>query len=88
MNIVLGGKKPIFLFAEKPAIAPPVFVFQKDKGQKVRGQGAGMFSPHVITLIGFLPEVSPRSHGQGCFWLLSLHIELEGKRSCGFKLSW
>lgn len=36
MNVVLGGKKPIFLFAEKPAIAPPVFVFQKDKGQKVR----------------------------------------------------
>ncbi|XP_049495667.1 ran-binding protein 3 isoform X6 [Panthera uncia] len=34
MNIVLGGKQPIFLFAEKPAIAPPVFVFQKDKGQK------------------------------------------------------
>ncbi|KAI2588177.1 RAN binding protein 3 [Homo sapiens] len=24
---------------EKPAIAPPVFVFQKDKGQKVRGRG-------------------------------------------------
>lgn len=38
MTIVLGGKKPIFLFAEKPAIAPPVFVFQKDKGQKVRGR--------------------------------------------------
>lgn len=37
MHIVLGGKKLIFLFAEKPAIAPPVFVFQKDKGQKVRG---------------------------------------------------
>uniref|UniRef100_A0A452U2A2 Ran-binding protein 3 n=1 Tax=Ursus maritimus TaxID=29073 RepID=A0A452U2A2_URSMA len=34
VTIVLGGKKPIFLFAEKPAIAPPVFVFQKDKGQK------------------------------------------------------
>uniref|UniRef100_A0A2I3GRD0 Ran-binding protein 3 n=1 Tax=Nomascus leucogenys TaxID=61853 RepID=A0A2I3GRD0_NOMLE len=34
MHIVLGGKKLIFLFAEKPAIAPPVFVFQKDKGQK------------------------------------------------------
>uniref|UniRef100_A0A8D1IMU3 Ran-binding protein 3 n=1 Tax=Sus scrofa TaxID=9823 RepID=A0A8D1IMU3_PIG len=33
-NTVLGGKTPIFLFAEKPAIAPPVFVFQKDKGQK------------------------------------------------------
>eukprot|EP00069_Balaena_mysticetus_P010777 bmy_06928T0 len=33
-NEVLGGKTPIFLFAEKPAIAPPVFVFQKDKGQK------------------------------------------------------
>lgn len=38
MNTVLGGKTPIFLFAEKPAIAPPVFVFQKEKGQKVRGR--------------------------------------------------
>uniref|UniRef100_G3UNY3 Ran-binding protein 3 n=1 Tax=Meleagris gallopavo TaxID=9103 RepID=G3UNY3_MELGA len=27
-------KTTIFLFAEKPAIAPPVFVFQKDKAQK------------------------------------------------------
>lgn len=26
----------IYLFTEKPAIAPPVFVFQKDKAQKVR----------------------------------------------------
>lgn len=26
----------ISLFTEKPAIAPPVFVFQKDKAQKVR----------------------------------------------------
>ena len=38
MNIVLGEKTLIFLFAEKPAIAPPVFVFQKEKGQKVRGR--------------------------------------------------
>uniref|UniRef100_F1SBU0 Ran-binding protein 3 n=1 Tax=Sus scrofa TaxID=9823 RepID=F1SBU0_PIG len=41
-NTVLGGKTPIFLFAEKPAIAPPVFVFQKDKGQK---RSAGGSSP-------------------------------------------
>lgn len=29
-----------FLFSEKPAVAPSVFVFQKDKGQKVRGRRA------------------------------------------------
>uniref|UniRef100_A0A7N4PN89 Ran-binding protein 3 n=1 Tax=Sarcophilus harrisii TaxID=9305 RepID=A0A7N4PN89_SARHA len=39
---VLGGKKPIFLFAEKPAIAPPVFVFQKDKGQKSSAEQKGL----------------------------------------------
>ncbi|POI29096.1 hypothetical protein CIB84_007154, partial [Bambusicola thoracicus] len=31
---VVGKKTTMFLFAEKPAIAPPVFVFQKDKAQK------------------------------------------------------
>ncbi|EOB04247.1 Ran-binding protein 3, partial [Anas platyrhynchos] len=30
----------IFLFAEKPAIAPPVFVFQKDKAQKRSADGS------------------------------------------------
>ncbi|KAF4014717.1 hypothetical protein G4228_006100 [Cervus hanglu yarkandensis] len=39
---MLGEKTPIFLFAEKPAIAPPVFVFQKEKGQK---RSAGGSSP-------------------------------------------
>lgn len=34
---MLLEKTPIIsLFTEKPAIAPPVFVFQKDKAQKVR----------------------------------------------------
>lgn len=58
MTIVLGGKKPIFLFAEKPAIAPPVFVFQKDKGQKVRGwyvlsshDYSDLFSPRGLSQV-------------------------------------
>lgn len=54
MNIVLGEKTLIFLFAEKPAIAPPVFVFQKEKGQKVRGP--------VCSPIPFSPTTSPKGH--------------------------
>uniref|UniRef100_A0A8D0EV54 Ran-binding protein 3 n=1 Tax=Strix occidentalis caurina TaxID=311401 RepID=A0A8D0EV54_STROC len=35
------GKKPLIsLFTEKPAIAPPVFVFQKDKAQKRSADGS------------------------------------------------
>lgn len=34
----------MFLFAEKPAVAPSVFVFQKDKGQKVRDHCA-LYTP-------------------------------------------
>lgn len=79
-NTVLGGKTPIFLFAEKPAIAPPVFVFQKDKGQKVRGR-------YVLPSHGYSDLVSSQVSWLRIFCLLSLHVELGGgKRPSGFRL--
>uniref|UniRef100_A0A8C5K4F0 Ran-binding protein 3 n=1 Tax=Jaculus jaculus TaxID=51337 RepID=A0A8C5K4F0_JACJA len=48
--------KPIFLLAENPAAAPPVFVFQKDKAQK---RSAGGSSPEA-------GEDSDREDGNYC----------------------
>lgn len=56
VNIVLRAKTPIFLFTEKPAIAPPVFVFQKDKGQKVRGPVCSLFK--FVFPRGLSPQVT------------------------------
>ncbi|XP_028942059.1 ran-binding protein 3 [Antrostomus carolinensis] len=68
MNVV--GKKPmISLFTEKPAIAPPVFVFQKDKAQKSLAEQKGLSDS------GEDPqgEVEPPHHALG-------HRESAGER--------
>lgn len=77
MNIVLGEKTLIFLFAEKPAIAPPVFVFQKDKGQKVRGS-------YVLSSRLFSPRDLPGSHSRGCFCPLNLTLSWEDEGPMAF----
>lgn len=63
MNIMLGEKTPIFLFAEKPAIAPPVFVFQKEKGQKVRGRYVLPSPLPPLPPPGLFPRRSKRRQG-------------------------
>ena len=84
MNVVLGGKTPIFLFAEKPAIAPPVFVFQKDKGQKVRGR-------YVLPSHGYSALFSPQALSPQVAWPRILLPRRKGPVALGYhgtRLRW
>lgn len=71
MNAI--GKNPmISFFTEKPAIAPPVFVFQKDKAQKVRRCW------HVFCL--FVLFSSPESfHGEQLFVYIVLKLKMDNR---------
>lgn len=70
----------MFLFAEKPAVAPSVFVFQKDKGQKVRDPG---HSAHTVLRLALPPKKPVKARLTARAWAVTHLHHPPGFQYCG-----